>query len=168
MKKNILKILLILFWLIFFIVPQNLYAEADTSPIVKDMECPMNHKARTGWIKIYVPEWIPGLCCVWPLTWDGSDKGHRWEYFCYVEKWASSVVGMLWDIIKYFTFLAWLGWVLYLVINWIMYSMWWMDQAMKDEAKKRIVKTISWLVLLFLSWVILNIIAPWIYTYKST
>jgi hypothetical protein len=49
------------------------------------------------------------------------------------------------------------------VINGVMYSMGWMDPWMKDEAKKRISKTLVWLILLFCSWILLNIIAPWIY-----
>jgi hypothetical protein len=44
-----------------------------------------------------------------------------------------------------------------------MYSMWGMDQSMKEESKKRIVKTIVWLIVLLMSWTILHIVAPWIY-----
>jgi hypothetical protein len=66
-------------------------------------------------------------------------------------------------MIKYFTFIAGIGGVLFLVVNGIMYSMGWMDAWMKDEAKKRIWKTLSGLIVLLLSWVILNLVAPWIY-----
>jgi hypothetical protein len=38
-----------------------------------------------------------------------------------------------------------------------------MDQSLKDGAKKRIIQTLLGLVLLMLSGVILNAIAPWIY-----
>jgi len=38
-----------------------------------------------------------------------------------------------------------------------------MDPGMKDEAKKRITATIIGLIILFMSGIILNIIAPWIY-----
>jgi hypothetical protein len=42
--------------------------------------------------------------------------------------------------------------------------MWWAEASLKDDAKKRITATLIWLVLLFMSWLILHIIAPWIYT----
>jgi len=143
MKKIITRILLIfsLFWLIWVSFMNTSY-----------------------WISVIVTESIPGADCWKPTI--KPDK--KWKeisrtYKCTVKKWFSSVVSMMWAMIKYFTFLAWLGWVLYLVINGIMYSMWGMDQWIKDESKKRISKTLVWLVLLFLSGVILNIIAPWIY-----
>ena len=82
---------------------------------------------------------------------------------CYVPKWAWAITEMMWAIIKYFTFLAWLWAVLFIVINGIMYSMSGLDSGMKEKAKERITKTLMWLILLLLSWVILNMIAPWIY-----
>ena len=84
-------------------------------------------------------------------------------YECTVKKWFKSVIIMMWKVIKYFTYIASLWGVLFIIVNGIMYSMWWAEPSLKDEAKKRIVWTLVWLVLLFLSWVILNMIAPWIY-----
>lgn len=84
-------------------------------------------------------------------------------YNCTIQPGFSSVQEMLSGIIKYFTFIAGIAWVLFLVINWIMYSMGWMDAWMKDEAKKRISKTLVGLMVLFCSWIILNLVAPWIY-----
>ena len=150
MKKIIIKLIILLFWMLFIITPHISYAY--------DMEC--TNPPSWDPMTIYVTEWVPWACCTWPLT----EDWHKWEYKCIIAKWVGPVVKLLGSIIKYFTFLAWLGWVLYLVINGIMYSMWWMDQGMKDESKKRIVQTIVWLIVLFMSWVILNIIAPWIYT----
>lgn len=86
------------------------------------------------------------------------------RYKCEVGKWFWPIIEMIWKMIKYFTFIAWLGWVLFIVLNWIMYSMWWMDPSMKDEAKKRITATLLWLVLLLVSWVILKLVAPWVYS----
>ena len=134
--KIVLALSLITFWNLNFI--SNVYADT---------------------FKVIVTEKVPWVNCRlanWWLPW-------KWPYECDVEKWFWSLVGMMWEIIKYFTFLTWLWWVLYLVINWIMYSMWWMDPWMKDESKKRIIQTLVWLILLLLSWVILNLIAPWIY-----
>jgi hypothetical protein len=93
---------------------------------------------------------------------ENEDKENE-KYYCEIPKWLSLVTVLLWKIIKYFTFIAALAWVLYIVINGILYSMWWIDQALKDDSKKRITWTLIWLVILFLSWVILNLIAPWIY-----
>lgn len=104
-------------------------------------------------IVVTVTEAIPWVC-----EW-GS-----WWTTCTVQRGFNSVMQMMWKIIKYFTFIAALWWVLFIVINWILYSMWWMEQSMKDEAKKRIVQTLIWLILLLMSWVILHAIAPWIYT----
>lgn len=135
MKKIIINTLLI-FTLIFWLISvNNTYAE---------------------WIEVKVTEKIPGAGC-----WEKDDETGL--YTCTVEPWMWSIITMMWKIIKFFTYLAWLGAVLFIVINWILYSMWWADPSLKDDAKKRIVATLIWIVLLLLSWVILNLIAPWIY-----
>jgi len=140
MKKIITRILLILslFWLIWV--------------------SSFNYSYAASWITVIVTENIPWADCSDKTT---DPKAPKWE--CKVKKWFGSVVSMMWAIIKWFTFIAWLGWVLYLVINGILYSMWGMSEELKSGSKTRITKTLVWLVLLFLSWVILNIIAPWIY-----
>lgn len=84
-------------------------------------------------------------------------------YKCEVKKWFWGVMDMMGSFIKYFTFLAALWGVLFIVYNGIMYSMSWIDQSFKDESKKRIIQTLVWLVVLFLSWIILNLVAPWVY-----
>ncbi len=144
MKKYIIKVLLILsiIWLALLGLIWNTYAEESWS-----------------WITVTVTEKIP-----WANCWD--NLAAIWEnprYECTIAKWFGSIIKMMWNIIKYFTFIAALWAVLFIIINGIMYSMWWIDSWMKDEAKKRITWTLIWLILLFLSWVILNMIAPWIY-----
>ena len=117
-----------------------------------------NTYAAEWWVTVVVTEKIPWANCT-------KDK-KVWEtqmYKCEVKKWFWSIMEMMWKIIKYFTYIASLGWVLFIILNWILYSMWGAEPSMKDDAKKRITWTLIWLVLLFLSWVILNIIAPWIY-----
>lgn len=84
-------------------------------------------------------------------------------YDCQVPKWAHWVIWMLWNMIKYLTFIALLSWVMFIVYNGILYSMWWADQSLKEESKKRIIATLIWLILLLLSWPILRFIAPWIF-----
>ena len=110
-----------------------------------------------SWIIVKVTEKIPWADCVETWTWKVI------IYECSVQKWFSSITKMMWSIIKYFTYIAALGGVLFIVINGILYSMSWAEPSMKDEAKKRIIWTLTWLILLLLSWVILNMIAPWIY-----
>ncbi len=84
-------------------------------------------------------------------------------WVCEVGRWTWQVVSMLWDIIKYFTFIAGLLWILFIVYSGILYSMWWADEALKTTAKERIVKTIIGLIILLMSWYILQLLAPWVY-----
>ena len=146
MKNIVVKILLVLslfaFWNINFVSCVSATETEEDKPI-----------------KVTVTEKIPWADCSLVEWWEDW----KWPYECNVQKWFWSVIKMMWNIIKYFSFLAWLWWVLFLVINWIMYSMGWIDPGMKDEAKKRIIWTIIWLIVLFLSWIILNMVAPWIY-----
>jgi len=110
-------------------------------------------------IKVVVVEKIPWAGCTQT---SGTSKPNI-TYDCTVEPWFNSMISLMWKLIKYFTYIAWLWAVLFIVINGIMYSMWWADSSMKEEAKKRVVWTLTWLVLLFLSWIILNLVAPWFY-----
>lgn len=119
---------------------------------------------ENGTVKVKTSEKIPGLdCTVWEKRdlWDGN--GTQQYYECRVQKGAGNITGMLWAIIKYFTFLAGIGAVLFIVVNGIMYSMGGIEVSMKDEAKKRIIASLIWLALLMLSWVFLNMVAPWVY-----
>lgn len=87
-----------------------------------------------------------------------------WVYKCSITTWFWSVKDSIWQIIKYFTFITWLAWVLYIIINWIMLSMAWINQWLETKAKENIKKSLIWLIILLLSWAILNFIAPWVYT----
>ena len=82
-------------------------------------------------------------------------------YECGVEPWLGSIQILMGNIIRYATFLIGLVWVLFIVINGIMYSVGWDD---KSWAKERIMKSVWWVLLLLLSGAVLNAIAPWIYT----
>lgn len=101
------------------------------------------------------------------LTWSSCEaivqEGLTTGYNCSVPKTMSWILGMLGQIIKYFTFITLLVWVLFLVIWGIMYSMSWIDDELKSNAKKMITKIISWLILLLLSWYILQFLAPWFF-----
>lgn len=139
MKKIILVIAL--FFGIFF-TDTNIYANSGSS------EEPTHVKTR-------VPTKVPWVDCV------SKDKWLTYE--CSVPKSTRWVVKMLWNVLMWFTFITWIAWVLFIVINWILYSMWWVDQELKTKSKERIVKTLIWLVILFSSWYILQLIAPWVY-----
>ena len=112
---------------------------------------------------VIVTEKIPGADCVCEDGEWNCDGVSNPRYTCKIGKGFSAVTNIMWAIIKYFTFLAWLFGVLFIVVNGIMYSAGGMDQSVKDEAKKRIIGTLVGLILLFMSGLILNILAPWIY-----
>jgi hypothetical protein len=127
-----------------------------------------NTYAAEGTVKVIVTEQIPWAWCeMIDDNWNKTTKKRTdWKtqmYQCEIKKWFWSVISMLWNIIKYFTFIASLWAVLFIIINGILYSMWGAEPSMKDDAKKRIIWTLVWLILLLLSWVILNLVAPWIY-----
>ena len=106
-------------------------------------------------ISIEVTEKVPGANC--SAIWEGL-------YSCDPGRWFESVTQVLGAMVKYFTYIAALSAVLFIIINGILYSMSGIDAGLKDGAKKRIIKTLIGLVILLLSGVILNAIAPWIYT----
>lgn len=120
-------------------------------------------------IMVEVTEKIPWLDCT-TTNKDGADcteeniKNKNCITKCPVKKWVASFTDILGTIIRYITFLVGLAGVLYIIINGILYSMGWVEQGMKDEAKKRIVQGLIGIVLLLLSGFILNLIAPWVYT----
>lgn len=107
-------------------------------------------------IKINTTTKIP-----WAKCSISTDK--KW-YTCSIKPWFKSVLETIQWIIKWFTAIALLARVLFIVVNGILLSMWWLDSGAKEQVKKRISKSIIWLILLLMSWYILNIIAPWVYT----
>lgn len=161
MKKIILiiSLLIISYWNIL-----DIYA-ADPAPNE------VNNSWNTppdAWVqlKVRVTEQVP-----WALCEPAKDKNWNNElesdwsqlYECTVQRWFWTIKSTIGSIIKYATFITWLAWVLYIIVNWIMLSMSWLEQSMKENAKKNIQKVLVWLILLLLSWVILNLIAPWVY-----
>lgn len=145
MKKKILIIAMLL-TAIFWLNINNTFANSWTT----------DEKVTI----VIVSEKVPWADCNESIT---NDDGEIIWWKCEVWQWASTIVWMLWDIIRYFTYLAWLVWVLFIVYNGILYSMGWADQSLKEESKKRIIWTLIWLILLFLSGPILQLVAPWIY-----
>jgi len=133
MKKIILLISII--WLSLFSV-NNTFANVKVS-------VPIDFSSVFNWSWVSCTKKEPYSCSI--------PKGTTWFQ-----------VVMAW-IIKFFVFIASLAWVLFIVLNWIMYSMAWLNDSFKTEAKDRITKTLIWVILLLMSWVILNILAPWVY-----
>lgn len=114
-----------------------------------------NGEQKQSEIIVKVTEKIPGWNCELIQSWTGA-----WLYECKVKPGFKSVQSILWNIIKWITAIAALAGVLFIVINGIMLSMGWSGT---DEVKKRIVKAIIGLILVLLSGLILNMIAPWVY-----
>jgi len=138
MKKIILLISII--WILLFSV-NNTFAE-EPIEVAVPIDFSSVFKSDNG-------KWIN---CT-------SEKPYR----CTVPKWTTWFQVVMSWIIKYAIFIASLAWVLFIVINWIMYSMAWLNDSFKTEAKDRITKTLIWIVLLLMSWTILHILAPWVY-----
>jgi len=135
MKKILIKIFLILTILFSFWAVSNIYA-ADTSIV-------------------QVSAKIPGWNCIY----NAEDR----VYDCEIWRWFGAFMYLMWEMLKYITFLAGLFSVLALVIGWMMYSMWWANENLKTTAKTYMEKSLIWLVLLLLSWTILYMLAPWVY-----
>jgi len=91
-------------------------------------------------IEITVTEKVPWANCK-----QTEEQKKDWKWTCWVKPWIASIQWMMWNFIKIFT------------------AIWWMDSSIKDKAKKNITWAIVWLILLLLSWVILKMIAPWVY-----
>jgi len=152
-----MKKILIIVTLVFFSFNWITFAEGemwtDDSEVVSD---------EAANITIFVTEKIPWANCECMDKVDDKCPTNP-KYKCTIKPWFKTILDALGEFVKYFTFIASLVWVLFIVFNGIMYSMWWIEQSLKDNAKKRIVQTLIWLTLLFMSWVILNLIAPWVY-----
>ncbi len=141
MKKIIIQILIALSCFTAFWVISNTYAEERTNTI-------------------YVTEKVPGAGC--------GERIPEWQkngglYECKMKQWFSSIMEIMWKLLKYFTFIAWLLAVLMLVVGWIMYSMWGADEWMKTKSKEFITKSLLGLILLLMSGTILYAVAPWVY-----
>lgn len=117
----------------------------------------------------YAEDWKKGYTATKTtskIPWVSCVENEWWKtktYTCYVPQSTDWILETLGWIIRYFTYIVWITWVLFIVVNGILYSMWWLDQELKETAKKRIVKTIVWLIILLSSWYILQTIAPWVY-----
>lgn len=118
--------------------------------------------SATGTYSVEVSEKVYGANCTKLVAKEGSNSGVV-TYRCDIEPGMGTFMKMMSGIIKFLTALGALAWVLFIVINGIQLSMWWLDSSAKEDAKKWIGKAISGLIFLLLSGVILSMIAPWIY-----
>lgn len=106
------------------------------------------------------PIWISCSSKSSEEKWQADDK----NYECDIGNGFSAVTGIFQGLLKYIVFIASLGAVLFIVINGILYSMAGLDEGMKTKAKHSIWMMLGGIILLLLSWVILKLIAPWVYT----
>jgi hypothetical protein len=107
------------------------------------------------------------LSAIW-LPCSAVSKETQWQsqwtgYECEIGTGFWAVTGIFQWLLKYVTFIAALWAVLFIVINGILYSMAGLDEHLKSDAKHKIWMMLGWILLLLLSWVVLNIIAPWVY-----
>ncbi|MFA5917272.1 MAG: hypothetical protein WC850_03520 [Candidatus Gracilibacteria bacterium] len=117
-----------------------------------------------GTIKVRVPSKVPGVDCTVPADALYDIKTQLpMQYECTVETGFGSINKGIGQIIKYFTFITGLAGVLYIIVNGIMLSMAGLNEKLKEDAKNNIQKTILGLILLLLSGLFLNFIAPWVY-----
>lgn len=98
-----------------------------------------------------------------PMWLSCDEKSSNNWYTCKLQTWFWSAQTAIWTMIKYFTFITWLLWVLFIIISWIWLSMSWLSQDLSKLAKESLIKSIIGVIVLLLSWVILNFIAPWVY-----
>ncbi|NUJ97442.1 hypothetical protein HGA92_01490 [Candidatus Gracilibacteria bacterium] len=118
------------------------------------------------YVEVEVTEEIPGMDCSGTMsgTTEKCSAGtENCTIKCKVPKGFNGILQIMGILIKYFTFFAGLGGVLYIVINGILLSMSGLEGSAKGEIKKRITQGLIGIILLLLSGVILNIVAPWIY-----
>lgn len=156
------KIILFLCCIFLIWVWQNSFAGGIWDPASPDFvgpPAPTTSPATStaSWataITVKVTESIPGWNCnlIQSGTW-------AWLYECKIQPGFKSIQEIMWNIIKWLTAIAALAWVLFIVVNGIMLS----TGSDSGEVKKRIVKGIIWLILVLLSGLILNMIAPWVY-----
>lgn len=141
MKKSLRALSALAVFLTFATVPFAFAASGDTDAYV------------------YVTEKIPGANC--ELKSSSTDVDKR-LYKCTVQSGFATVTGVLGSLIKYATYLTGLVGVLMIVLSGIQYSLSGGGEDAK-KAKGRIIQLVSGLVLLFLTGLVLNTVAPWVY-----
>ncbi len=125
--------------------------EEREAALESEKQAASNSNSGSTAIKVKITEKIPGGNC--------GEKNKDGLYECEIKPGFKSIQEIMWNIIKWLTALAALAWVLFIVVNGIMLS----TGSDSGEVKKRIVKGIIWLILVLLSGLILNMIAPWVY-----
>lgn len=152
------KIILFLCCILSIWIWQNSFAGGVWDPASPDFVGPpaptTSTAPTTTAITVKVTESIPGWNC--SLIESGTGA---WLYKCEIQPGFKSVQWIIGNMIKWLTAIAALAWVLFIVINGIMLS----TGSETGEVKKRIVNGIIGLILVLLSGVILNMIAPWVY-----
>lgn len=162
--KNLFKKIIIT--LIIFSQLLPLVTFANSVSVLVTEKIPWIPCSKVDWTYDSTTWWYMYSNSDWQTSWvRGGDKQYEVAimYDCKVSRWTYAIIQMLWSILKYFTYIASLVWVLFIVYNWILYSMSWIDEWMKKESKDRIVWTLIWLLILFLAWPLLKILAPWVY-----
>ena len=172
--KAILVSFLIFLWCSFYWVS----AQCDSA----DPECQAlmnNNPALQGMMwadptkqaRVFTTEKIPWADCDFVGE---NDKGvlidektatpENRKYECKVPEASSAIKSVISTMIQYVVFIATLCGVLMLAVWGIMYSIGGATDEWKVKAKKFIVSSIAWLILLFFVSAILFLVAPWVYS----
>lgn len=110
---------------------------------------------------IYVTESIPWVDCLC-ISQDCNNVVTR-KYKCTVKEGFANTMESIAKILRYTTFIIALLAVLIIIVSWIQLSLSWISAKFKDEAKKRIFRVVTGMVVLLFFWFILHMVAPWIY-----
>lgn len=121
----------------------------------------INFTFATSWTVVYTTESLPWLVCNC-ISKDCTNVVTR-KYECQVLDGFSGFLITISKILKYSVFIISLLSVLIIIVSWIQLSLSWISSKAKDWAKQRIFRVISGLMVLFFFWLILHLIAPWIY-----
>ncbi len=105
--------------------------------------------------------WLPCSAVTKQTQGQIGTKVTWYECEIWVGFWA--VTGIIQWLLKYVTFIAALAAVLFIVVNGILYSMAGLDDHLKSDAKHKIWMMLWGIILLLLSGVVLQVIAPWVY-----
>lgn len=115
-------------------------------------------------VTLITNEKLPWVRCEEIETANKDWKNVIKQYKCYLKTSSSSIISIFWSVIKWFSYIAWLIGVVFLVYGWILYSLSGISWDLNTKAKEKITQVLIWIVFLLLTWTILVLIAPWVYS----
>lgn len=79
-----------------------------------------------------------------------------------IPKWdsTSTFVLLMWGLSKLLMTIILIAWFFMIVLGWVFITMWWASQKMSSQWKALIMKVVIWIILIWASGIILNIVNP--------